>query len=607
MNELIQQLLEKVQHGELSDTEAEQQYQQLINQQVSEETIATVTWLDKTYQEQENDLPSLPNKISYTQRIIEVIKVVEKPEFRLFIFLPFGFGNDTVSWSWRNSFEDNDNVEVWLIGASNISDWQQLTTCLVKQMLPLCDLPFIVYGHSMGGIVAYETVVALEQQHQISPLVFIPSSVAPPGIFERLKVLPPIYDMDDEMDMPTCRNLLEKSQIILPLQSGVKPLPDDAIQCDIELIKTYRSQHVGTPLSCSILALQANNDILVKDPVTLSLWQDYTKGQFQFKEVEGTHLYFMNPPQSLFTTIKSFLQPEKSSSQPTFEPKTYRLISFETGTEEVNVYPYGIKPKGYLIYQPDGKMAAHLWSSSRLTCHSCDILNDNDPIEKMLTYLSYSGDYDVKQGVIEHTVAVSTDPNFVNDNLIRYYSIDKQHLTMVTAPLTTKHHKQSKSSTHSRLVWEEVEQDINYIGHPIVGSWVLQAYQEENEQQDLVLGESPEGVLILTPEGYFSMIAIRKQRSRPQYDNLVLATNDELLDAMHSCRSYCGRFEIDDNNITLLVEEGLFEGAPGKIQMQYQCTAQCLNLYWTWDEPNTKSQHNITQTWVKHTALANKK
>jgi len=342
------------------------------------------------------------------------------------------------------------------------------------------------------------------------------------------------------------------------------------------------------------LALQPNNDVLVKDPVALSLWKDYTTGYFFFQEVEGTHLYFMNPPQSVFRAIRLFLQKEECFNQGSFEPKTYRLVSFETGTEEVNVYPYGVNPKGYLIYQPDGKMAAHLWNSSRRTNASeseTDSISKDHVVEMMLTYLSYSGDYQARQGVIEHSVDASTDPNLVNDNLIRYYHVHDHTITLVTAPLTTKNLKQSKSGTYSKLVWEEVKEEAKYAGHPLIGSWILSSY-EDNDGYGL--GECPKGTLLLTKEGFVSLVGVRQNRSRPRYDNLVLASDEEIYDAMQSSRSYCGRFEIiDDKHVSVFLEGGVSYTVPKTIKMQFELSEQRLELRLTWEEPKTKKTHRM--------------
>lgn len=580
MNDQIKKLLELVQLGELSESEAEYQYLRMMKAETGlfESKINEKPKINP-------DRVSLQGELSYDYRAIECINKLENPQCRLFIFLPFGFGNGTLSWSWKNAFANQGNIEVWLMGVSDIPDWRQLVDHLVANMEPLCQLPFLVYGHSMGGIIAYECLVELEQRYRLSPVVFMPSSVSPPDIFERYKVLPPVCEIGKDMTMPDCRNILEKSQIILPLKSGIKSLPDVAIRCDLDLVKTYNHKHGKSALSCPILAIQANNDVLTKDPVSISLWKNYTKICFRYEEVEGTHLFFMNPPQSFFRTIKSFLNKGLIDGFLPFQPKTYRLISFETGSEEVHVYPFGINPKGYLIYQKDGKMAAHIWSSSRCFNPNHDVVLEtgHDRVsEKLLTYLSYTGEYREHQGIIEHNVLASTDPNFDRDTLYRYYTRHGKNITLTTAPLTTKSFRQSKSSAYSKLTWEEVPDIVNYAGHWLIGSWLLTYY---NEDGDSGLGECPAGQLILTQEGYFSLVIVKQNRNRPRYDNLTLASNEELADAILSCFSYCGRFEVlDENTLVFHIENGLFDAESKQIRMQLESLQRRHEIEWLRDE-----------------------
>jgi hypothetical protein len=145
MNAQIKKLLEQVQLGELSESEAENQYLRIMKAQTS---TAYSNIIDNS--KMNTDLVSLQSQFVYDYRAIECINKFENPQYRLFIFLPFGFGNGTLSWSWKNAFDNQSNVEVWLMGVSDIPDWQQLVKHLVTNMEPLCHIPFLVYGHSMG-------------------------------------------------------------------------------------------------------------------------------------------------------------------------------------------------------------------------------------------------------------------------------------------------------------------------------------------------------------------------------------------------------------------------------------------------------------------------
>lgn len=559
MNDVLVEILEQVKLGKISEVDAEVQYLEVIKAQSNESSDV-------------ND---------HAYRSIEMIKAGTDVEFRMFLFLPFGFGNETVSWSWSNAFKQMHNVEVWIISASDILDWQQLVSYFTESMASLCDLPFVVYGHSMGGIIAYEVLVELQKIYGLSPILFIPSSVAPPSVFEKLKLLSPFYNITQKMAMSDCRELLQYSQIILPLRSGVTPMSDEGLNCDINLIKTYEHKHSEKTLSCPITALQANNDILLQEGVTLSLWQKFTNGHFFYREVEGTHLYFMNPPQSFFVMIKEVLANYNSVADQHFEAKVYQLLSYKIGTQDVHVYPYGMQPKGYLIYMPDGNMAAHIWNISRSETESNDKLKiSNSNAELLLSYLAYSGNYEHHNGVIEHSVEVSINPNFVNDTLTRYYDLSDEKMILTTAPLTKKKSRQSKSDEYSELVWIDAKLKEKYSQHPLIGSWELVSYQtEEKEVDNVVLKGQPNGVLLLTKEGFFSMILTSIEQTLPCYDNIILASADEIASAVMSSHSICGHFDIIDSQyIRCFLDVDLHTKSPALLDIRFLLSGQELEL-----------------------------
>ncbi|MFL0804911.1 MAG: lipocalin-like domain-containing protein [Agarilytica sp.] len=536
MDELLISLLEQVRDGELSEAEAESRYERFI---------ARVP-LDSGKAKVNEHAPD--EEGAYAYRRVENINPAKQATCRLFIFLPFGFGNETASFSWRRGLEGNPDLDLWFIGASNHNSWSSLIDHLVDKVVSLCDIPFMVYGHSMGAIVAYEVLVALQTRYQLSPRVFIPSSVPPPKSFSRLKYIAPFYNIDDAMPKDKARGILEKSQIILSKTTGILSVTDAALHCDIALVKSYRFETIDNVdnghkrLECPIFALQANNDILVKDATAIEAWREYTSGDFNFREVEGTHLYFLNPPSSVFSLLLSYTVDHDKKQHvdsleglQTFFPKAYKLCSFEAGTEEVSTFPYGLEPQGYLIYQPDGHMAAHIWNAARDLCDASH--SERSEAERFLSYLSYTGRYSISSGVISHDISASTDPNLEGDCMTRYWQPTAQGIVLNTAPLTTAHGVQSKSSAYCSLRWKTISSTCAH-GSDISGTWRVTVHRKNGgEQRDV------KGHMMFTDNGLFSLVVSECNRKRFHYDNNLLANDDEIHDAIGSVSSLCGRYK----------------------------------------------------------------
>lgn len=583
MENALVELLEKVQLGLISEDDAEKQYQTIYAKKHADET----------------DL--------YDIRFIEKIKSSTCISSRLFVFLPFGFGNQSASFSWRHAFEHEKELEVWLIGASNISAWPALIDLLVEKIAPMCDEPFAVYGHSMGGIVAYEVLIELQKRYELSPTLFLPSSVVAPFIFERLKYTSPIYELNDRMEDSEIRQILQASQVILPKSSGIKPLSDKELRNDIKLVKQYTFQHQQQKLRCPVYALQANNDILVKDPIGVSLWEQCTSEDFNFKEIEGSHLYFMNPPICVFTLIRNSLNigldspTSHSNEKSQLSTKVYRLDSFSTGTEDVAVYPYGIKPKGYLVYQAEGTMAAHIWNPAREErVTTKDKATESHLIESCISYLAYSGKFQIDDGIVAHDVLSSTDPNFEGDTLLRYLNVNRKTKKIIlnTAPLTFLERHQNKASGFSRLVWNECLPSTapSHISqqHALSGTWRLKNYRNK---QGYALGDSPKGTLIFTECGFFSIVISAKNRNRPKFDNLNYASNNELRSVADSVISYCGQYQVNQNSLNLTVEADAANSHLGAISMRIRFGRDKTLLFFRSDNTGTQTSIDGAYIW----------
>ena len=126
----------------------------------------------------------------------------------------------------------------------------------------------------------------------------------------------------------------------------------------------------------------------------------------------------------------------------------------------------------------------------------------------------------------------------------------------------------------------------------------MAAYEQDDEQ---ILGENPDGVLLLTEQGYFSVVITKKDSYRFQYDNPVLATDEELTGAFNNCRSYCGCFAVVSKQAILefSVEQSLFMPRLQKIEAQFELSEDMLTLRWNWQKSESDETYLIVEQWVK--------
>ena len=99
----------------------------------------------------------------------------------------------------------------------------------------------------------------------------------------------------------------------------------------------------------------------------------------------------------------------------------WRLLSFENFDDKGAARPGGYSA-GRLMYDAHGNMAAQLTREGRKPLAST--ATDTERAEAYAGFLSYYGRYavDESKGIVTHHVEGSTNPNWVNTTLTRWYA-----------------------------------------------------------------------------------------------------------------------------------------------------------------------------------------
>ena len=89
----------------------------------------------------------------------------------------------------------------------------------------------------------------------------------------------------------------------------------------------------------------------------------------------------------------------------------------------------GEHPKGYLIYTPQGRMIGLMVHETRSPPKG-----DEDRINLHKYMVSYSGRYAVEGNKVVHHVDVSWNEAFTGTDLVRFFKLEGDRLTLTTAP-----------------------------------------------------------------------------------------------------------------------------------------------------------------------------
>lgn len=121
---------------------------------------------------------------------------------------------------------------------------------------------------------------------------------------------------------------------------------------------------------------------------------------------------------------------------------TWSLIDYRRTRNDALVLPFGADPVGYLQYGADGRMSATLARRNRPPLSQppgADWRGDTaEWAEAAMSYVAYTGRYDVAGNRVSHFVDASLYPNWTGTMLVRWASLvedeGETRLLLVTAP-----------------------------------------------------------------------------------------------------------------------------------------------------------------------------
>ena len=154
------------------------------------------------------------------------------------------------------------------------------------------DAPCIIYGHSMGAKIAFETARRLEEQGRPPLLLIVSGSRAPSTPPARLVSTYPDRDFDNEL-----RHLSGTPEAILrdpDFMRLLRPLLRADFAVDESYVTTQR-------LSVPMRAFSGMEDSEVTAP-ELEKWREHTSAGFDARMLPGDH-FFLKKNESLYLPI----------------------------------------------------------------------------------------------------------------------------------------------------------------------------------------------------------------------------------------------------------------------------------------------------------------
>ena len=221
--------------------------------------------------------------------------------------LPYAGGNARMFRHWDAAMPEG--VEVCPVelpgrgtrrGEGCATSMSSLVEAMAEEMEALLDLPFAVFGYSMGGLVGFELARMLRRQYGREPAALLVAAQNAPSVpLERPTAS---RSTDEEMISALHRSGGMSHEALTNARFMRAFLP--VLRADYTLVDTY-AYAPENPLSCPIHLYTGAKDALVSERGQAE-WRRETSGGFAIHRFPGGH-YFLREEEGRFLASVSCL------------------------------------------------------------------------------------------------------------------------------------------------------------------------------------------------------------------------------------------------------------------------------------------------------------
>jgi pyochelin biosynthetic protein PchC len=183
-----------------------------------------------------------------------------------------------------------------------IDNMDELVRQLVDALVPVLDRPYVLFGHSMGAAVAYETVQALRRRGVAEPAWLFVSSREPPDESEAGDV----HLRDDDGLVQKLLEMGGTSEEVLA-DPGLRGILLSYVRSDFRLVETYRPRP-APPLTCPVVGFFADQEDDLSEQ-RLAGWSRATTGRTEVRRFTGDHFYLVPHRRAVVAEIVRRLDP----------------------------------------------------------------------------------------------------------------------------------------------------------------------------------------------------------------------------------------------------------------------------------------------------------
>lgn len=173
-----------------------------------------------------------------------------------------------------------------------------LVAALAPEIRPYLDLPYLLFGHSMGALIAFKLTRLLRAQRIAQPRRLLVSGYRAPHLPDRH---PPVYALPDSDLIAHVRNLGGAPPAVLE-QAELMALLLPSLRADFQLCDTY-TYSPEPPLSIPISAFGGVHDSEVSAD-EIEGWKEHTTRPCAVRMLPGNHFFLQTSRALLLRAVE---------------------------------------------------------------------------------------------------------------------------------------------------------------------------------------------------------------------------------------------------------------------------------------------------------------
>ena len=241
------------------------------------------------------------------------VQRVANPSMRLFCFHYAG-GSASFCNGWAKYLPKTvEIVSIQLPGREErfqepfVTDMNALVESLATSMRRYLDVPFALFGHSMGALVCYELARELQRRGGHEPRVLFAAGRQAPQYPEKE---PLIHELpDDAFGTAFVERHASQGLRQLFADPEIREFFIPQLRADIALVEKYRFDAAKPgKLSCPLVAMDCHSPPHCIDETELAAWREHTSGEFCTYRFPGDHFFIESAAAQVLGVIAAQLE-----------------------------------------------------------------------------------------------------------------------------------------------------------------------------------------------------------------------------------------------------------------------------------------------------------